>query len=76
MDESLARIKATTSMEELNPADFVIEAVSENEDLKRRIFTQLDKIVKPSAILASNTSSISITRLSSATLRPNQACNS
>ena len=75
MDESLARIKATTSMEELNAADFVIEAVSENEELKRKIFTQLDKIVKPSAILASNTSSISITRLSSATSRPNQACN-
>ena len=52
MDESLARIKTTTSMEELNSADFVIEAVSENEDLKRKIFTQLDKIVKPSTILA------------------------
>ena len=75
MDESVARIKTTTSMEELNSADFVIEAVSENEDLKKKIFTQLDKIVKPSAILASNTSSISITRLSSVTSRPSQACN-
>lgn len=75
MDESLARLKTTISIEELSPADFVIEAVPENEELKRRIFAQLDKIVKPSAILATNTSSISVTRLSTVTQRPNKACD-
>lgn len=72
MDESLAHIKTTTLLEDLNPADFVVEAVAENEDLKRRIFAQLDKCVKSSAILASNTSSISITRLATSTERPHQ----
>lgn len=71
-DDSLARIKTTTLLEELKPADFVVEAVAENEDLKKCIFSQLDKLVKPSTILASNTSSISITRLASATERPHQ----
>eukprot|EP00250_Pteridium_aquilinum_P006891 c16717_g2_i1 orf=88-942(+) len=72
MDESFALIRTTTSLEDLEPVDFVVEAVAEDESLKRRIFTQLDKIVKPSAILASNTSSISITRLSTSTGRPSQ----
>lgn len=72
MDESLAHIKTTTLLEDLNPADFVVEAVAENEDLKRRTFAQLDKCVKSSAILASNTSSISITRLATSTERPHQ----
>lgn len=44
----------------------------ENEDVKRKLFVELDKITKSSAILASNTSSISITRLASATKRPSQ----
>jgi len=48
----------------------VIEAIVENEDVKKKLFVELDKITKPSAILASNTSSISITRLASATKRP------
>ncbi|KAI5067953.1 hypothetical protein GOP47_0016298 [Adiantum capillus-veneris] len=72
MDKSLALIKTTTSLEHLEPVDFVVEAVAEDESLKRRIFAQLDKIVKPSAVLASNTSSISITRLANSTGRPNQ----
>lgn len=72
MDESLAHIKTTTLLEDLNPADFVVEAVAENEDLKRQIFARLDKCVKSSAILASNTSSISITRLATSTERPHQ----
>lgn len=53
-------------------ADFVIEAIVESEDVKKKLFLELDKIVKSSAILASNTSSISITRLASATSRPSQ----
>ncbi|KAH7279217.1 hypothetical protein KP509_37G010800 [Ceratopteris richardii] len=72
MDESLGLIRPTTSLEDFQPADFVVEAVAEEESLKKRIFSQMDKIVKPSAILASNTSSISITRLANSTKRPTQ----
>ena len=59
-------------MQDLRDADLVIEAIVENEDVKKKLFVELDKITKPSAILASNTSSISITRLASATKRPSQ----
>ena len=59
-------------MQDLWDADLVIEAIVENEDVKKKLFVELDKITKPSAILASNTSSISITRLASATKRPSQ----
>lgn len=59
-------------MEDLRDADLVIEAIVENEDVKKKLFVELDKVTKPSAILASNTSSISITRLASATKRPSQ----
>lgn len=52
--------------------DIVIEAIVESEAVKKKLFVDLDKIVKSSAILASNTSSISITRLASATTRPTQ----
>lgn len=71
-DATLGRIKTTVSLSELRDADLVIEAVSESEDLKKRIFSELDRVVKPSAILASNTSSISITRIASFTQRPQQ----
>ncbi|CAM6110119.1 unnamed protein product [Calypogeia fissa] len=71
-DETLARVKTTTTLSDLHDADLVIEAVSENEDLKKRIFGELDRVVKPSGILASNTSSISITRIASYTERPLQ----
>ena len=59
-------------MQDLRDADLVIEAIVENEDVKKKLFVELDKITKSSAILASNTSSISITRLASATKRPSQ----
>ena len=59
-------------MQDLRDADLVIEAIVENEDVKKKLFVELDKITKPSAILASNTSSVSITRLASATKRPSQ----
>jgi len=59
-------------VQDLRDADLVIEAIVENEDVKKKLFVELDKITKPSAILASNTSSISITRLASATKRPSQ----
>lgn len=71
-DKTCSRVKGTTSLLEMRDADVVIEAVAENEALKTRIFGELDKMLKPSAILASNTSSISITRLAASTQRPKQ----
>jgi len=59
-------------VQDLRDADLVIEAIVENEDVKKKLFVELDKITKSSAILASNTSSISITPLASATKRPSQ----
>jgi 3-hydroxybutyryl-CoA dehydrogenase len=68
----LARITATGDMGSFADCDLVVEAVSENFALKKSIFEKLDAITKPSAILASNTSSISITRLAAVTSRPEQ----
>ena len=70
-DEILGRISVTTDLGDMADRQIVVEAVTENEDLKKDIFTKLDEIVTdPDAILASNTSSIPITRLASATSRP------
>jgi len=69
-DAALARIETGESLESLAGASFVIEAVSERLELKRELFTALDAICAPSCILASNTSSISITTLAAATRRP------
>jgi 3-hydroxybutyryl-CoA dehydrogenase len=69
---TLGRIETSTSLERLVTSDFVIEAVNEDLDLKRKIFATLDGLCSPQIILASNTSSISITRLASATRRPAQ----
>lgn len=66
----LGRIKTTTQMSDLAPADFVIEAAPEIEQLKFDLFREIDRIVKPEAILASNTSSISITKIARNTSRP------
>ncbi|TYJ48458.1 hypothetical protein E1A91_A01G063600v1 [Gossypium mustelinum] len=70
--EALGRLKYTSNIDELRSADFIVEAIVESEDVKKKLFIELDKITKSSAILASNTSSISITRLASATSRPCQ----
>ena len=66
----IGRIRTTMVMEDLADCDLAIEAVSEKESLKLDIFKKLDEIVKPEAILASNTSSISITRIAAVTKRP------
>ena len=66
----LERIAVADKLEGLADCDMVIEAASENEDVKRRIFTNLRPFVKADAIVASNTSSISITRLASVTAHP------
>lgn len=68
----MGRLHYTSNMEELHAVDLIIEAIVESEDIKKTLFVQLDKIAKSSAILASNTSSISITRLASSTSRPHQ----
>jgi len=66
----LGRIKGTTDINDFKDADFVVEAAIEREDLKLQIFKDLDEITRDDVILASNTSSISITRIASATKRP------
>lgn len=68
----LSRIKPSVSLEDFSNADFVVEAIIESLDLKRRVFTALDEITPKHAILASNTSSISITKIASVTKRPDK----
>ncbi|MBB98613.1 MAG: 3-hydroxybutyryl-CoA dehydrogenase [Rhodobacteraceae bacterium] len=67
---ALDRLKPAESMDELADVDLVIESAVENEQIKRKIFAQLCPLLKPEAILATNTSSISITRLAATTDRP------
>jgi 3-hydroxybutyryl-CoA dehydrogenase len=69
-DAALARIKPAADFAALARADLVMEAASENEEVKRNVFTNVCAHLKPEAIVATNTSSISITRLGSATDRP------
>jgi 3-hydroxybutyryl-CoA dehydrogenase len=68
----LSRVRATTEMDDLAGAHFVVEAVTENFEVKAEIFRALDALTRPEAILASNTSSISITKLGAATGRPDK----
>ncbi|MCW6509907.1 3-hydroxybutyryl-CoA dehydrogenase [Lichenifustis flavocetrariae] len=68
--QSLARIQATQSYADLGDCDLVIEAATENEAVKRKVYASLCPNLKPTALIASNTSSISITRLASTTDRP------
>jgi 3-hydroxybutyryl-CoA dehydrogenase len=70
--EITGRIRTDTSLESLRDATLVIEAVTENLDVKTEVFQALDRIVGAEAILASNTSSISITKLAAATKRPDK----
>ena len=71
-DATLSRVKATSRLEDIADCDVVVEAATENVDLKLKIFGDLDRIAKSGAILASNTSSISLTRIAAATKRPAQ----
>lgn len=68
----LANIKTSDSLQSLKNSDVVIEAATENIELKLKIFKDLDQVVKPEALLCSNTSSISITKIAAATRRPQQ----
>lgn len=69
---ALARIEVSTRYDALRPMDMVIEAATENEALKLRILAQLDELLEPRAIIATNTSSLSVTRLAAATGRPDR----
>ena len=71
-DETMGRIKGTVQVKEMAETDFVVEAATENETLKLNIFKELDQVCRKEVILSSNTSSISITKIASATRRPSQ----
>ena len=66
------RIQTSTRLEDIEGSDFVVEAIVEDEDTKQTVFKKVDEILAPHAIISSNTSSISITRLSSFTSRPDR----
>ena len=68
----LARIKTTTNLDDLNECALIVEAATENFDIKKQIFQKLDSIAGPEAILSSNTSSISITKIAAVTNRPDK----
>jgi len=71
-DAVLGRIKKSVSLSDMSGADFVVEAATENEPIKFKIFQDLDNICKPGVILSSNTSSIPIGRIASQTKRPDK----
>ena len=73
-DAILARIMGTTDMSQLKDVDFVIEVVIEDLELKKTVFRELDEVCRPEVILASNTSSMSLTEIASATKRPDRVC--
>ena len=70
--EALNRITPTTDLSLMKEVEFVIEAVNEDFDVKRQVFSQLDSLCPPQVVLASNTSSISITKLGATTHRPDK----
>jgi len=72
MDGILGRIKGTVDLAPLKDADFVVEAATENKALKLQVFKDLDALVRPEVVLATNTSSISITEIGAATKRPDK----
>jgi 3-hydroxybutyryl-CoA dehydrogenase len=72
VEQAMGRIVTTCDMVALAGSDFCVEAVTEKESLKLEIFARLDELVQPAAILASNTSSLPITRIASATRRPDK----
>jgi 3-hydroxybutyryl-CoA dehydrogenase len=71
-DAALGRIRGITDMAALSGADYCIEAATENEPVKRKILADADRVLRPEAIIATNTSSISITKLAAATQRPDR----
>jgi 3-hydroxyacyl-CoA dehydrogenase len=74
LEDVLGRISGTTGYEDFGDVDFVIEAVPERMEIKQAVFGELDEATPGHAILASNTSSLSITEMAEATLRPDKVC--
>jgi len=72
LDPAISRLSLHTGLDALSGCDLIIEAVPENMELKKQLFSQLDSFCKPETILASNTSSLSITAIGGATKRPGQ----
>lgn len=68
----MGRIKGTTDMGAMKDADFIVEVVVEIMDIKKKVFAELDEITKPDVILSSNTSSMSLTEMATATKRPDK----
>jgi len=73
-DKTLGNIATTTDLKSLKDCDLVIEAATENKEVKFKIFKDIDEILKPGAIMATNTSSISITEIAAHTKRPELVC--
>jgi 3-hydroxybutyryl-CoA dehydrogenase len=71
-DAALARVKGDTNIEVVKDADLIIEAATEDLEAKKALFAELDELVTPGAILATNTSSLSITEIATATKRPDK----
>jgi 3-hydroxybutyryl-CoA dehydrogenase len=71
-DEALNRITASTNLEDIADADFVVEAVTEDLDTKLEVFARIDELVRPEVILATNTSSLPIANLAAVTKRPDK----
>jgi 3-hydroxybutyryl-CoA dehydrogenase len=69
-DEALGRLRTTTELTDIADSDLVIEAIVEDLDAKRKLFGELDRICGPDAVLATNTSAISVTEIAAATQRP------
>ena len=71
-DAAIARITPAGTVDDLGATDYVVEAIIENADIKKKLFADLDRVTRPGVILSSNTSSISITTLGAATKRPDK----
>jgi 3-hydroxybutyryl-CoA dehydrogenase len=71
-DATLGRLTTAATLDALAPADYIVEAIVEDVEAKRSLFARLDQIVKPEVVLASNTSSISLTLIGAATKRPDK----
>ncbi len=71
-DATLARIKGTTNVEDLAGSDFIVEVVPEEMELKKKVFKELDELSRKDIIIATNTSSLSITEIAAATSRPDK----
>jgi len=71
-DSTLGRLAVTAALDDLASADYIVEAIIENVDAKRSLFARLDQLARPDVILASNTSSISLTLIGAATKRPDK----